>query len=101
VGCFEKIMRMNVSNMKKERRKKQSLPPACVLAHVAHSLSSVGRKARNRIRVETKHYSEILVERLDVLKPKFKQPLDKVVAWQIPAILEEPEVKYTSLRESS
>jgi hypothetical protein len=31
--------------------------------------------------IETKHYSEVLFERLDVLKPKFKQPLDKVVAW--------------------
>ena len=31
--------------------------------------------------IEAKHYSEIVMDKLDVLKPKFVKPLNKTVAW--------------------
>ena len=78
---FEKIMRMNVSNMKKKGVKTviTSCPACWLMWHTVYP--QWAEKLGIEYGLETKHYSEVLVERLDVLKPKFKQPLDKVVAW--------------------
>ncbi len=78
---FEKIMRINVSNMKKKGVKTviTSCPACWLMWHTVYP--QWAEKLGIEYGFETKHYSEILVERLDVLKPKFKQPLDKVVAW--------------------
>jgi Fe-S oxidoreductase/FAD/FMN-containing dehydrogenase len=78
---FEKIMRMNVSNMKKRDVKTviTSCPACWLMWHTVYP--QWAKKLGIEFGLETKHYSEVLVERLDVLKPKFKQPLDKVVAW--------------------
>jgi Fe-S oxidoreductase/FAD/FMN-containing dehydrogenase len=78
---FEKIMRMNVSNMKKKGVKTviTSCPACWLMWHTVYP--QWAKKLGIEYELETKHYSEVLVDRLDVLKPKFKQPLDKVVAW--------------------
>lgn len=78
---FEKIMRMNVSNMKKRGVKTviTSCPACWLMWHTVYP--QWAEKLGIEYGLETKHYSEILAERLDVLKPKFKRPLDKVVAW--------------------
>jgi Fe-S oxidoreductase len=78
---FEKIMRMNVSNMKKKGVKTviTSCPACWLMWHTVYP--QWAKKLGIEFGIETKHYSEVLAERLDVLKPKFKQPLDKVVAW--------------------
>ena len=78
---FEKIMRMNVSNMKKKGVKTviTSCPACWLMWHTVYP--QWAKKLGIEFGIETKHYSEVLVERLDVLKPKFKKPLDKVVAW--------------------
>jgi Fe-S oxidoreductase len=78
---FEKIMRMNVSNMKKRDVKTviTSCPACWLMWHTVYP--QWAKKLGIEFGLETKHYSEVLAERLDVLKPKFKQPLDKVVAW--------------------
>lgn len=78
---FEKIMRMNISNMKKKGVKTviTSCPACWLMWHTAYP--QWAKKLGIEFGLETKHYSEVLAERLDVLKPKFKQPLDKVVAW--------------------
>ncbi len=78
---FEKIMRMNVSNMKKKGVKTviTSCPACWLMWHTVYP--QWAKKLGIEYGFETKHYSEVLVERLDILKPKFKQPLNKVVAW--------------------
>jgi Fe-S oxidoreductase len=78
---FEKIMRMNIANMKKKGVKTviTSCPACWLMWHTTYP--QWAKKLGIEFGLETKHYSEILAERLDVLKPKFKQPLDKVVAW--------------------
>jgi Fe-S oxidoreductase/FAD/FMN-containing dehydrogenase len=78
---FEKIMRMNVANMKKKGVKTviTSCPACWLMWHTVYP--QWAEKLGIEFGIETKHYSEVLVERLDILKPKFKQPLDKVVAW--------------------
>ena len=78
---FEKIMRMNVSNMKKKGVKTviTSCPACWLMWHTVYP--QWAEKLGIEYGLETKHYSEVLVERLDVLKPKFKIPLNKVVAW--------------------
>jgi Fe-S oxidoreductase/FAD/FMN-containing dehydrogenase len=78
---FEKIMRMNVSNMKKKGVKTviTSCPACWLMWHTVYP--QWAKKLGIEYELEAKHYSEVLVDKLDVLKPKFKQPLDKVVAW--------------------
>jgi len=78
---FEKIMRMNVSNMKKKGVKTviTSCPACWLMWHTVYP--QWAKKLGIEYGFETKHYSEVLMDRLDVLKPKFKQPLNKVVAW--------------------
>jgi len=78
---FEKIMRMNVANMRKKGVKTviTSCPACWLMWHTVYP--QWAEKLGIEFGIETKHYSEVLVERLDVLKPKFKQPFDKVVAW--------------------
>jgi Fe-S oxidoreductase/FAD/FMN-containing dehydrogenase len=78
---FEKIMRMNVSNMKKKGVKTviTSCPACWLMWHTVYP--QWAKKLGIEYGLEAKHYSEVLAERLDVLKPKFKQPLDKVVTW--------------------
>lgn len=78
---FEKIMRMNVSNMKKKGVKTviTSCPACWLMWHTVYP--QWAKKLGIEYELEAKHYSEVLVDHLDVLKPKFKQPLDKVVAW--------------------
>ena len=78
---FEKIMRMNISNMKKKGVKTviTSCPACWLMWHTVYP--QWAKKLGIEFGIETKHYSEVLSERLDILKPKFKQPLDKVVAW--------------------
>ncbi|MDY0129677.1 MAG: FAD-binding and (Fe-S)-binding domain-containing protein [Methanosarcina vacuolata] len=78
---FEKIMRMNVSNMKKKGVKTviTSCPACWLMWHTVYP--QWAKKLGIEYGLEAKHYSEVLVDHLDVLKPKFKQPLDKVVAW--------------------
>jgi len=74
---FEKIMRMNVSNMKRKGVKTviTSCPACWLMWHTVYP--QWAKKLGIEFGLETKHYSEVLVERLDVLKPKFKKPLDK------------------------
>ncbi len=78
---FEKIMRMNVANMKKKGVKIviTSCPACWLMWYTVYP--QWAKKLGIEYGLEAKHYSEVLVEHLDVLKPKFKQPLDKVVAW--------------------
>ncbi|MCK4937597.1 MAG: FAD-binding oxidoreductase [Methanosarcinales archaeon] len=78
---FEKIMRMNVANMKKRGVKTviTSCPACWLVWHMFYP--DWARKLGIDYNFETKHYSEVLAERLDVLKPKFKEPLNKVVSW--------------------
>lgn len=78
---FEKIMRMNVSNMKKKGVKTviTSCPACWLMWHTVYP--QWAEKLGIEFGIEAKHYSEVLADRLDILKPKFQQPLDKVVAW--------------------
>ncbi|MBE0522901.1 MAG: FAD-binding oxidoreductase [Methanosarcinales archaeon] len=78
---FEMIMRMNVANMKKRDVKTVVTScPACWL--VWHTFyPDWARKLGIEYNFEVKHYSEVLADRLDVLKPKFKVPINKVVSW--------------------
>ncbi|MDD4498178.1 MAG: FAD-binding and (Fe-S)-binding domain-containing protein, partial [Methanosarcinaceae archaeon] len=78
---FEKIMRMNVSNMKKKGVKTviTSCPACWLMWHTVYP--QWAGKLGLEYGLEAKHYSEILAERLDVLGPKFKKPLEKTVAW--------------------
>lgn len=78
---FEKIMRMNISNMKKRGVKTviTSCPACWLMWHTVYP--QWAEKLGIEYELEAKHYSEVLAERLDVLKPKFKKPLDKAVAW--------------------
>ena len=78
---FETIMRMNVANMKKRDVKTVITScPACWL--VWHTFyPDWAKKLRIDYNFEVKHYSEVLAERLDVLKPKFKISINKVVSW--------------------
>lgn len=78
---FEKIMRMNVSNMKKQGVKTviTSCPACWLMWHTVYP--QWAEKLGLDYGLETKHYSEILVEHLDVLRPKFKKSLNKTVAW--------------------
>ncbi|MDQ1251602.1 MAG: hypothetical protein QG646_710, partial [Euryarchaeota archaeon] len=78
---FETIMRMNIANMKMREVKTviTSCPACWLMWHTVYP--QWAKKLGIEYGFETKHYSEVLAERLDVLKPKFKQPLDKVVVW--------------------
>lgn len=78
---FEKIMKMNTANMQKKGVKTVVTScPACLLMWKT-LYPQWAEKLGMRYDIEAKHYSEVLVDKLDVLKPKFKVPLNKVVAW--------------------
>jgi Fe-S oxidoreductase len=78
---FEKIMKMNTANMQKKGVKTVVTScPACLLMWKT-IYPQWAEKLGMDYGIEAKHYSEILVDKLDVLRPKFKQPLNKVVAW--------------------
>ncbi|MCD4703926.1 MAG: FAD-binding oxidoreductase [Methanosarcinaceae archaeon] len=76
---FEKIMRMNMGNMKKKDVKTviTSCPACWFVWHTYYR--QWAEKLGIDYDFEVKHYSEILSERLDVLTPKFIKPLDKKV----------------------
>src|SRR5665648_358179 len=78
---FEKTMRMNIANMKKRDVKTviTSCPACCLIWHTIYP--DWAKKLGIDYNIEAKHYSEILAERLDVLKPKMKVPLNAVVTW--------------------
>ncbi|MCL7410253.1 MAG: FAD-binding oxidoreductase [Methanosarcinaceae archaeon] len=78
---FEGIMRLNVENMKKREAKTVITScPACWLVW-NHFYREWAVKLGIDYDFEVKHYSEVVAERLDVLAPKFKVPLNKVVTW--------------------
>lgn len=78
---FEKIMKMNTANMQKKGVKTVVTScPACLLMW-STLYPQWAKKLGMRYDIEAKHYSEVLMDKLDVLKPKFKVPLNKVVAW--------------------
>lgn len=76
---FERIMRMNVGNMKKKGAKTviTSCPACWFVWHTYYR--QWAEKLGMDYDFEVKHYSEVLAERLDVLAPKFKVPLKKTV----------------------
>ena len=78
---FEKTMRMNIANMKKRDVKTviTSCPACWLIWHTIYP--DWAKKLGIDYNIEAKHYSEILAERLDVLKPKMKIPLNAVVTW--------------------
>lgn len=78
---FEKIMRMNIHNMKRRGVKTviTSCPACWLMWHTVYP--QWAEKLGIEFGIETKHYSQILADRLDILKPKFKKPLEKTVAW--------------------
>jgi Fe-S oxidoreductase/FAD/FMN-containing dehydrogenase len=78
---FEKIMRMNTANMQKKGVKTVVTScPACLLMWRT-IYPQWAEKLGIDYGIEAKHYSEVLIDKLDVLKPKFTKPLNKVVAW--------------------
>lgn len=78
---FEKIMKMNTANMQKKGVKTVVTScPACLLMWRT-IYPQWAEKLGMEYGIEAKHYSEVLADKLDVLKPKFKQPLNKIVAW--------------------
>lgn len=78
---FEKIMKMNTANMQKKGVKTVITScPACLLMWKT-LYPQWAEKLGIEFNIEAKHYSEVLVDKLDLLKPKFKVPLNKVVAW--------------------
>jgi Fe-S oxidoreductase len=78
---FEKIMKMNISNMKSKGVETviTSCPACWMMWHDVYP--EWAEKLGIEYNFEVKHYSEVLVDKLDVLKPKLKQPLNKVVTW--------------------
>lgn len=78
---FEKIMKMNTLNMQKKGVKTVITScPACLLMWKT-LYPQWAEKLGMEFNIEAKHYSEVLVDKLDILKPKFKNPLNKIVAW--------------------
>ncbi|WP_214044241.1 FAD-binding and (Fe-S)-binding domain-containing protein [Methanomethylovorans sp.] len=78
---FEKIMKMNTANMQKRGVKTVVTScPACLLMWRT-IYPQWARKLGMEYHIEARHYSEMLMDKLDILKPKLKVPLNKVVAW--------------------
>ncbi len=78
---FEKILKMNIANMQKLGVKTVVTScPACLLMWRT-IYPQWAEKLGMDFDIKAKHYSEILVDKLDVLKPKFKVPLNKTIAW--------------------
>ncbi|KGK97869.1 Fe-S oxidoreductase [Methanococcoides methylutens] len=76
---FEKIMRMNIENMKKKGVKTVITScPACWLVWDTF-YRQWAEKLGIEYDFEAKHYSQVLQDKLDVLSEKFVTPLDKVV----------------------
>lgn len=76
---FEKIMRMNIENMRKKGVKTVITScPACWLVWDTF-YRQWAEKLGIEYEFEAKHYSQVLQDKLDVLSKKFVKPLDKVV----------------------
>jgi Fe-S oxidoreductase/FAD/FMN-containing dehydrogenase len=78
---FERILKMNIANMQKAGAKTVVTScPACLLMWRT-IYPQWAEKLGMEFDIEARHYSEVLMDKLDVLKPKFKVPLNKTVAW--------------------
>ncbi|WP_406660953.1 FAD-binding and (Fe-S)-binding domain-containing protein [Methanolobus sp. ZRKC3] len=78
---FERILKMNIVNMQKKGVKTVVTScPACMLMWRT-IYPQWAEKLGMDFDIEAKHYSEIVMDKLDVLKPKFVKPLNKTVAW--------------------
>jgi Fe-S oxidoreductase/FAD/FMN-containing dehydrogenase len=78
---FERILKMNIANMQKHGAKTVVTScPACLLMWRT-IYPQWAEKLGMDFDIEARHYSEVLMDKLDVLKPKFKVPLNKTVAW--------------------
>ncbi|MBN2109851.1 MAG: FAD-binding oxidoreductase [Methanosarcinaceae archaeon] len=78
---FERILKMNIANMQKQEVKTVITScPACLLMWRT-IYPQWAEKLGMDFDIEAKHYSEVLVDKMDVLKPKFKVPLNKTIAW--------------------
>ncbi len=76
---FEKIMRMNIENMRKKGVKTVVTScPACWLVWDTF-YRQWAEKLGIEYDFEAKHYSQVLQDKLDVLSEKFVKPLDRVV----------------------
>ncbi|MBP2030543.1 Fe-S oxidoreductase/FAD/FMN-containing dehydrogenase [Methanohalophilus levihalophilus] len=76
---FEKIMRMNIENMRKKGVKTVVTScPACWLVWDTF-YRQWAEKLGIEYDFEAKHYSQVLQDKLDVLSDKFVKPLDRVV----------------------
>ncbi|MDK2891687.1 FAD-binding and (Fe-S)-binding domain-containing protein [Methanohalophilus sp.] len=76
---FEKIMRMNIENMRKKGVKTVITScPACWLVWDTF-YRQWAEKLGIEYNFEAKHYSQVLQDKLDVLSKKFVKPLDRVV----------------------
>ncbi|ADE36123.1 FAD-binding and (Fe-S)-binding domain-containing protein [Methanohalophilus mahii] len=76
---FENIMKMNVGNMKKKGVKTviTSCPACWFVWHTYYR--QWAEKLGIDYDFEVKHYSEVLAERMDIIGPKLKVPLEKTV----------------------
>lgn len=78
---FERILKMNIANMQKIGAKTVVTScPACLLMWRT-IYPQWAEKLGMEFDIEAKHYSEVLMDKLDVLKPKFKVPINKTIAW--------------------